>query len=213
MRKILLQNKLTFLSLLICLGMFGVYSAYYSPDSSLRQTLEDVRLNVGGAGVPQLGGGFQLVNHQGETVTHDNFLGKATLYYFGYSSCPDVCPTGLAKITAAYASLNEEMQQKLNLVFITVDPARDTVDMLKDYNELFENKFQMLTGEAEAINAVAKKFLVYHVNKKPDEDGVYMVDHSSYTYLHNAEGVTLELFPYNVTVEELQQALEKTLFK
>lgn len=134
--------------------------------------------NVAGAAI---GGKFQLVSQSGHTVTEEDAFAKPALVYFGYASCPDVCPLDNAR-NAEAADLLAAQGVEITPYFISVDPARDTPDVLKDYTSNFSDKLVGLTGTPEQIKSAASAFKVYY--QLPDNPtGAYTVDHTTLTYL------------------------------
>lgn len=161
------------------------------------------------ASVP-IGGPFELVDQDGRVVTEQDFAGRLMLVYFGYTFCPDVCPTSLQTMSVALEQLGEDAEG-VAFVFVTLDPQRDTVAQMKDYVSLFEPGPVGLTGTAEQVEAAAKEYRVYY--RLHDEGGEqdYLVDHSSFVYLMDREGRYLAHFGHAATpdqmVEEIRQAL------
>jgi protein SCO1 len=161
-------------------------------------------------GVPTVGGPFSLVNHRGERVTQDTFKGKPTAYFFGFTHCPEVCPTTLFETSQHLKDLGPDAD-RLNVVFVTVDPERDTPDLLKSYLESFDPRIVALTGTAEEVAAAAK---AYHVSyrKVPTEGGNYTMDHTASVILTDANGGFLSLIDYHedeaTTLAKLRRALK-----
>ena len=142
-----------------------------------------------GAEQLQLGGPFTLVDQTGRTVTDKDFAGKLMLVYFGYTFCPDVCPTELANMAAAYDLLTPAERKQVQLVFITVDPERDTTQVLKDYVGNFGNDMVGLGGTAEQVKAAAKAYRVYYARSKETAGSSdYLMDHSGFVYLMGRDG-------------------------
>jgi protein SCO1/2 len=142
-----------------------------------------------GAEQLQLGGPFTLVDQTGKTVTDKDFVGKLMLVYFGYTFCPDVCPTELANMAAAYDLLTPAERKQVQLVFITVDPERDTTQVLKDYVGNFGNDMVGLGGTAEQVKAAAKAYRVYYARSKETAGSSdYLMDHSGFVYLMGRDG-------------------------
>lgn len=138
-------------------------------------------------GTAAIGGPFTLVDQDGRTVTDKDFRGKWMLIYFGYTFCPDVCPTSLAAMAAALPQLGAA-GDKVQPVFITVDPDRDTPKLLKDYVAAFHPRLIGLTGSPEQVQAAARAYKVY-AKKAPVQGGEgYTMDHSSVVYLMDPEG-------------------------
>ncbi len=138
-------------------------------------------------GPPHIGGPFTLVNADGKTVTDRDFRGKFMLVYFGYTHCPDACPTTLSDMGAAIDKLPAADRAKIVPVFITIDPERDTPDLMGDYAHAFGPEFVGLTGSKTAIAAAEKEYHVYAV-RHPMAHGDYAMDHSSIIYLIGPDG-------------------------
>ena len=139
-------------------------------------------------GVAAVGGPFSLVTHEGEAVTQEDFLGTPTVYFFGFTHCPDVCPTTLFEMTNWLDELGPDAE-RLRAVFVSVDPERDTQDVLARYLSSFDERIVGLTGEPEAVADMARAWRVY-VAKVPVEEGSeeYTVDHTASVFLMDAEG-------------------------
>jgi protein SCO1/2 len=134
------------------------------------------------------GGPFALVDGSGATVTDQTFRGKWELVFFGYTYCPDLCPTTLGTIADALTELGP-LASEIQPLFITVDPQRDTPDIVGAYVKNFDPRIVGLTGSAEAIAAVAAEYKVYYaVHKTGDGPNDYLMDHSGFVYLMNPEG-------------------------
>lgn len=136
---------------------------------------------AGGAG--QIGGPFTLVNGQGVTVTEKEVLAKPALVYFGYTFCPDVCPFDMVRNAEAVERLREKGLE-VTPVFISVDPERDTPQVVGEWAGAMEETAIGLTGTAEQVRAAAQAYKVYyHIPEHPEGDDQYLVDHSTFTYL------------------------------
>lgn len=154
---------------------------------------------------------FSLVNHDGERVTHEDFAGKYLLIFFGYSFCPDVCPTELSKVTFALEALEKQGRSIENLqpLFISIDPQRDTPKQLKEYLSLFHPKLIGLTGSEQEIAEMAKTYQIYY--KKSDVNDTsdsYLMDHMSLLFLLDGTARRIYMFPASVTPQELADALK-----
>jgi protein SCO1/2 len=159
-----------------------------------------------------IGGPFTLTDQTGRTVTDRDFRGKYQLIYFGYSYCPDVCPTELGSMASAMDLLGPQ-SDKLQPLLITVDPERDTVSHLAEYVALFHPRLVGLTGTPEQIAAAAKAYRVYYA-KRPLEGGKsleYLMDHSGFLYLMGPEGEFIRIFPAGTSGEELAKDLRARL--
>lgn len=156
-------------------------------------------------GVADVGGPFRLIDHTGKTVTDQDFRGRYMLIYFGYSFCPDVCPTTLGVMAEALQKLGPDGQRVVP-VFITIDPERDTPKVLADYMKAFGPQFVGLTGSPEAIKDVEKKFRVYAV-KRPLDKGGYGMDHSSVLYLMGPTGKLASFYDEAISPDDLAKEL------
>ena len=156
-----------------------------------------------------IGGPFQLVDQNGKTVTDADLRGKWSLIYFGYIHCPDACPTALNDIAIALDQLGPK-REAVRSVFITVDPERDTPEVLKEYVTSFDAQILALSGSAEEIARAAKAYRVYYA-KHPEPGGDYSMDHSSVIYVMDPEGRFTASFTHQNTPEEIAERLKKLL--
>ncbi len=155
----------------------------------------------GGAGKPafqltdltgaDFGRSFQLTDHNGKLRTLDDFKGKVVAIFFGYTYCPDVCPTTMGEMALVMKELGKDAE-RVQVLFITVDPARDTPALLSNYVPAFHPSFLGLYGDADATARTAKEFKIFF-QKQPLAGGGYTVDHSAGTYIYDASG-RLRLF-------------------
>jgi protein SCO1/2 len=139
-----------------------------------------------GAASSLVGGPFSLTDQTGATVTDKALVGKPSLVFFGFTHCPDVCPTTLYELTQLYTALGKDAD-KLGAYFITVDPERDTPDQLKLYLSSFDPHIVGLTGSREAVEPVLKGYRVY-AKKVPTSNGEYTMDHTALVYLMDKSG-------------------------
>jgi protein SCO1/2 len=151
-----------------------------------------------------IGGPFTLQGPDGRVVTDADMKGEPFLVYFGYTNCPDICPTTLAQMSDALAKLPGK---PIRALFITIDPERDTPASLKDYLTSFDPRIIGLSGDAEAIAKVEKAYRVY-ARKGPPEKGGYGMDHSSIVYLMDAQGRFVEAFNLDRKPEDSAKELE-----
>jgi cytochrome oxidase Cu insertion factor (SCO1/SenC/PrrC family) len=158
------------------------------------------------AGEALIGGPFTLTDQHGEQVTEQDFSGRFMLVYFGYTFCPDICPTSLTVMAAALDRLPEEQAAQVVPILITVDPARDTVEQLAAYAPLFHPRLVALTGSEEQVRAAARAYRVYyHV---PEEEGdAYLVDHSTFVYLMGPDGSYRTHFGIDAAPEQMAEAI------
>ena len=156
-----------------------------------------------------IGGPFRLVDQNGKTVTDADLKGKWSLVYFGYTHCPDACPTALNDISIALDELGPK-RAAVRPVFITVDPERDTQEVLKSYITAFDAPILALTGTPEEIAQAAKGYRVYYA-KHPEADGDYSMDHSSVIYVIDPQGRFTASFTHQSAPEEIAERLKKLL--
>ncbi len=133
-----------------------------------------------------IGGSFSLTDQAGKTLNDAELRGKPFLVFFGYTHCPDVCPTTLFEVSEVLRALGRDAD-KTQALFISVDPERDTPQVLKDYLSSFDPHLRGLTGEVADVNAVEKSYRVYS-KKVPGKDGEYTMDHTALVYLMDRQG-------------------------
>lgn len=165
----------------------------------------------GGKPIPAIGGPFQLTDHTGRKVSDADYRGRYMLIFFGYTFCPDVCPTTLATVTAAMDKLPPASTKKLVPIFVSIDPERDTVEVMKDYVNAFSPDIVGLTGTPEEVAKVAKVFKVYAAKVKSDSPEHYTVDHSAILYLMGPDGKFVAHFTHGVSPDDLAAGLKKHL--
>jgi protein SCO1/2 len=142
----------------------------------------------------RIGGPFRLIDQNGKAVTDQDMKGKPYLVFFGFTHCPDVCPTTLFDVSEVLRSLGPDAD-RAGALFITVDPERDTTGALKDYLASFDPHLRGLTGDADALAAVAKEYRVYY-KKVPLDGGDYTMDHTAIVYLMDKDGHFIS--PFNL---------------
>ena len=156
--------------------------------------------------IGRIGGPFELVDMNGNRFTEQDLKGRYTLLYFGYTYCPDVCPTELTLIAQALDRLGD-LRKRFRVVMVSVDPERDTPEVLKEYMANFGPQFIGLTGTPEQIRHMAKIWRAYY-RKVPDENGEgYSMDHSAVTYLLDENGRYLRHFAYGTPPERMAKGI------
>lgn len=157
-----------------------------------------------------IGGAFVLTDHDGVRRTEADFRGKLMLVYFGFTFCPDICPTDLLQMARAVDALGPDGAM-VQPVFITVDPARDTSAHLKEYLAFFHPRFVGLTGDAVSIRTTADAFRVYYKKVEWDDGSGYTMDHSAFIYLIGRGGDYLGFFPPGTSADRLAEAIRAHL--
>jgi protein SCO1 len=156
-----------------------------------------------------VGGPFRLIDQEGRAVTDQDFKGKPFLVFFGFTYCPDICPTTLFEMSEVLKRLGPDAERTAAL-FITVDPERDTPDKMKDYVSSFHPRIFGLTGTPEEIAKVEKEYRVY-AKKVPLKDGDYTMDHTAVVYLMDKDGRFVAPFNLKKTVDEAAADLRRRL--
>jgi protein SCO1/2 len=156
-----------------------------------------------------IGGPFQLTDQHGKSVTDKNLKGKPTLIFFGYTHCPDVCPTSLFEISEVLRAMGRDAD-KVNAVFISVDPERDTQAAMKDYLSSFDPHLEGLSGDPAETAKVITSYRVY-AKKVPTKDGDYTMDHTALIYLMDRDGRFVSPFNLKRTPEEAAADLKRYL--
>ena len=159
-----------------------------------------------------IGGPFELVDSRGETVRWDDFAGQYRMVYFGYAYCPDVCPLDVQRMMRGYDQFKQaepELAAELQPIFITIDPARDTPEVVGEFTSAFSDDLLGLTGTPEQIDKAAKAFAVYYGKGEVSEAGGYLMDHSRAAYLMDRDGKPLALLPVEKSAEDVAAELEK----
>lgn len=152
------------------------------------------------------GGDFTLQSSQGEVSLHD-FKGKVVLLYFGYTYCPDICPTTFATMGQAIQQLTPEERQQVQGIFVSVDPARDTLKHLEDYSHYFSANIIGATGKKANIDEITKRYGVGYRIQKKDNQGNYTVDHSAITLLIGKDGKIKAMLPHGMSADDIVKKL------
>lgn len=158
-------------------------------------------------GKAAIGGPFALKDHRGKSFTNADLKGHYSLVYFGFTHCPDICPAGLSTITNALEALGDKAE-RITPVFVTVDPERDTREVMADYVSHFHPSLIGLTGTNEQIKQIAAAYKVYYSKAEQKDSAVgYVVDHSGYMYLMGPDGEYLAHFPHDIAHQTLADSL------
>ncbi len=156
------------------------------------------------------GGPFTLTDQDGTKVSQDDFSGEYRLIYFGFTYCPAICPTELAKMTKALNALGSD-GDAVQPIFITIDPERDTVETMKNYVAMFHPRLQGLTGTPDEIKQVAKEYKIYYAKAQDESLSDYTMDHSSFIYFMGPDDRLLHIFKMQDSAEDMTSVIGKWL--
>jgi protein SCO1/2 len=159
-----------------------------------------------------IGGPFELVSETGDTVRWSDFEGRYRMIYFGYAYCPDVCPLDLQRMMQGYQAFareKPELAAQVQPLFVTIDPARDTPQVVGEFTANFGDELVGLTGTQEQVDSAAKAFAVYYAKGEESSGGGYLMDHSRSAFLMDREGEPIALLP----VEQSGQAVAEELVR
>jgi protein SCO1/2 len=179
--------------------MVAVVGGTFAVTQLTTPTLADCGSTAVGGGA--IGGPFELINAAGETVTDQDIITEPTILYFGYTFCPDVCPIDMAR-NAAAVDILEERGIDATPVFITIDPARDTAEVVADYADLFHPKAIGLTGSQAQTAAASKAYRTVY-SKSGDDSEYYLMNHSTFSYLTLPDVGFVEFFRQDTTPEQV----------
>lgn len=188
-----IRKTVWFLSALILLGMIALYVGQLNRDGLGEQ-----------AAAPRIGAPFELVDHNGEVISESAMEGKPVAVFFGFTHCPDVCPTTLAELTGWLDRLGEA-GDGIEIFFITVDPERDVPQVLASYIDSFADRVTAITGPTERVHSLADAWHVYY-DKVPLEGGGYTMDHTASVFLVDSHGRLKSTIAYG---ENPDTALQK----
>ena len=160
-----------------------------------------------GTGVATVGGPFTLTGTDGQTVTGESLLGKPSAIFFGFTFCPEVCPTTLFELTAVADQLGSDAD-RLNFVFISIDAERDGPEEMKQYLSAFDERIIGLTGTPEQVEAVAKAYRIYDA-RVPLENGDYTIDHTASVLLMDAQGQFFGTMAYEEEADTMLAKLRR----
>jgi cytochrome oxidase Cu insertion factor (SCO1/SenC/PrrC family) len=162
------------------------------------------------SGKTPVGAPFALSNPHGKRVSLADFRGKLVLLYFGYASCPDVCPTDLLAIAQTVKSLGKQGDQ-VQPLFITLDPARDTPDVLRGYAAAFHPRLIALTGSDDEIRRIATAYKVFYEKVRIERADLYLIDHSAFMFLLDRHGKYVMFFPPGTTAQRMAVMVREQL--
>jgi protein SCO1/2 len=204
------NRTIALIAAIAALVLAGVWFARKA--DTVNGTAGEAGSTVKTSGQALVGGPFTLTDQTGKTVTDQDFRGKYMLIFFGFTFCPDVCPTELQIMAGAIDRLGDKGADVVP-VFVTVDPDRDTPEALARYVQQFHPRLVGLTGTHEQIAAIAKAYRVYYQKVKEEgaPDDSYTMDHSSVAYLMGPDGKFLAFFPPGVTPDQMAEKIASFL--
>lgn len=188
------SRQLLFIVMAFALGLLGLAGLTYSGFAGRAPT-----------GAAAIGGPFEMISQDGKAISSKQLEGHPYLVFFGYTHCPDFCPTALFDISNVFKELGPD--KKIAALFVTIDPARDKPEILKSYLENFDPRIIGLTGDDAQINAMAKAFKVYF-KKVPGENGDYTMDHTGIVYLMDKQGRFVSAFSLSQPPKQAARELE-----
>jgi len=154
---------------------------------------------------------FDLTDESGSPVTEAVFAGRPVAIYFGFTHCPDICPTTLARLAAAARRLPDGLDRELQLAFVSVDPARDDPAQLDRYTGAFSDRMLGLTGTQKQLQSLTRRYRITYGYEEPDENGDYEVSHSSAVFVFDAEGEARLMLLDSLSVQQMAHDLELLL--
>ena len=157
-----------------------------------------------------IGGEFELTGTDGETVRWSDFAGQYRIVYFGYAYCPDACPTDVQRTMQGFTQFERaapDLAAKVQPIFISVDPERDTAEVVDEFTNAFSERLIGLTGTEEQIAEAANAFGVYYVKFEPNESGAYLMDHSRIAFLFGPDGEPITMLPHDEGADAVQAEL------
>lgn len=159
------------------------------------------------AGKARIGGPYSMVDHHGKPITSAHFHGKFALIYFGFVNCPDICPAEMKRLSAVIDAVDAdpELKDEVQPVFISVDPARDSVAEVAEYVADYHPKLIGLTGTRDQVERTTKSFRVYFHRASEISEEDYLIDHSIIMYLMDRNGEFVDFFGTNMTLEQIQE--------
>jgi protein SCO1/2 len=221
-----MQRTIRAVSLLLVLLLGGVWAVAWfgrAPGESVADAFLRRIAALTGADMPTpsaggiqlsqgvaLGGPFSLVDHTGRAVSERDFAGRPLLVYFGFTYCPDVCPTELGTIAAALDAMGPA-GERVTPVFVSIDPERDTPAAMADYVSRFHPRMVGLTGTAEQVAQAARAYRVYYAKVRPRDSTDYLMDHSSFIYFVGPDGRVRSLFRPETAPEAIAAAVTAQL--
>lgn len=199
-----MRRHARWIGLVAVVGVVAAAVAWWRSQATLQQSAPTEV-----AGRLTFGGPFTLLDHTGRSVTEKDFLGRYQLLFFGFTSCPAICPTTLQTVTVALSELGSDAD-RVQPMFITVDPANDTPQMMAAYVKHFDKRIVGLTGTPEQVASVAKAWHI-HYRRVRDKDGSEQIEHTAALFLMGPDGKYLEHIPPDVSPQKMAQLIRTRL--
>lgn len=199
-----MKKIIFFVSLIAFIGGLVIAQQYFSK----RSLPSSKQIPIAGK---QFGGEFTLQPEGGEAVSLSDFKGKVVVMYFGFASCPDVCPTSLAIISSAMKSLSEEEVADVQGLFISLDPERDNGEKLKQYAGYFHKNMVGITGTLEQVQKVARQYGTYFTKVAGSSETNYLIDHTSVTFIIGKDGKFATSKSHGATAEQIVEGIRSAL--
>lgn len=177
---------------------------------SLDQQAQNTARSVGFTAGVNIGGPYTLIDHTGAATTEARFAGQYQLIYFGFTFCPDFCPTEL-QVFARTLDLLGDQSSNVQPLFITIDPARDTVSQLAQYVGLFHPRLVGLTGSEAQVAQAAKAYKVFFAKAPGSDSENYVMDHSTFSYLMGPDGRLITVFPHGTSAEDMARTIRNAM--
>ena len=196
--------KIIFTLLIFCTSLILIYFSYLHFGHPHKNISHGTT-----SGTALIGGPFSLKDHNGKVRKNSDFKDQLLMIYFGYSYCPDICPTALSSLSQALELLGEDAKH-IQPFFITIDPSRDTENLLKSYVQTFHPRLLGLYGTQEEIETLKKQYKIY-AEKAPHQDTQYLMDHSSLIYIVKPDGTYITHFSHETSPEEMAKIISSTL--
>ena len=205
-----MNHKTAWIVLIVALACALVWLAFFWTPGELPSVLRNQAHTQFQPVETSPGGDFTLQSPDGP-VSLVNYRGKVVLLYFGYTFCPDICPTSLSTLAQALSALTPDELEKVKPFFISVDPERDTMDVLKVYAPFFHPHLVGISGTSEQVAQVARLYGARYMKQKPDADGLYSVDHSSFIYVIAQDGKLAASLPHGTLPTQIVDMIRSQL--
>lgn len=200
-------QQLTVLGIFVLIIGFTAFNIYQA--RGIKEKLAEQKAAAAETAA-SIGGDFTLTDTKGNTVSNSDFNGKLRLVFFGFTNCPNICPVSLLTITNALKQLGDDASE-VTPILITVDPERDTPQVMAEYLSNFHPSFVGLTGTLEQTRQVASVYKTYYAKQPANEGGEYEMDHSGFIYLMDREGKYLAHFPHDTSEAAIVEAIKPQL--